>query len=158
MDDQSSLRSQIVDQLTRQHAHISLEKAVEGLVLEETGRIPQGCAHSIWMLVEHIRIAQYDILDFSRNPSYQALSWPDDYWPESQAPANQSAWDDALAAIKTDRDEMIALIEDRNNDLLKPIPHGDGQTLFREAMLIVDHNGYHIGQVVQLRRLMGSWQ
>lgn len=158
MDDQSTLRSQVINQLTEQYAHIGLEKAVNGLSLEETGIIPEGCAHSIWMLVEHIRIAQYDILDFSRNPDYQALSWPDDYWPENQAPADQPAWEDALATIKNDRDKMIALIGDRNNDLLKPIPHGDGQTLFREAMLIVDHNGYHIGQIVQLRRLMGNWQ
>lgn len=158
MDDQSLLRSQIVDQLIGQHAHVGLEKAVEGLALDETGIIPEGCAHSIWMLVEHIRIAQHDILDFSRNPHYQAMSWPDDYWPESQSPTNQSAWDDTLAAIKNDRDEMVALIRDSKSDLLKPISHGDGQTLFREAMLIVDHTGYHTGQIVQLRRLMGNWQ
>lgn len=157
MNDESRLRSQIIDQLTGEHAHISLAKAVKGLSFEETGIIPQHGAHSIWMLVEHIRRAQYDILDFSRNPDYEMHSWPDDYWLADPAPKNQSAWDKALAAITKDREAMVELINDPDNDLLAPIPHGDGQTLFREAMLIVDHNSYHIGQIVQVRRLLGSW-
>ena len=157
MNSESSLRSHLIDQLTSNNAHVGLEKAVEGLSIEEAGAIPDGCSHSVWMLVEHIRIAQYDILDFSRNPDYDSRTWPDDYWPEHAAPASQSEWDKTLSSIAGDREEMISLIKDTDNDLLEPRPHGDGQTLFREAMLLVDHNAYHIGQIVQLRRLMGNW-
>lgn len=158
MNDQSSLRSQIVDQLTGEHAHISLDKAVDNLTLQHVGIIPDGAVHSVWMLVEHIRIAQHDILDFSRNADYTALSWPDDYWPENPAPRDQAQWNKSLAAIERDRDTMAALIKDPSNDLLSPIPHGDGQTLFREAMLIVDHNSYHIGQIIDVRRQLGAWK
>lgn len=157
MNDQARLRSHLVDQLTGENAHISLQRAVEGLSFEEAGIIPEHGVHSIWMLVEHIRIAQHDILDFSRNPDYHALSWPDDYWPRDSAPKNEEEWNRTLTAIRRDREEMIKLVKDSANDLLAPIPHGDGQTLFREAMLIVDHNSYHIGQIVQVRRMLGNW-
>jgi len=157
MDDQSSLRSHIVEQLTGQNAHAGLQKSIEGLERKDLGVVPEGCAHSVWMLVEHIRIAQYDVLDFSRNPNYKPLSWPDEYWPENPSPADQSEWNRTVSSIHKDRQQMVNLVEDTENDLLEPFPHGNGQTLFREAMLIVDHNAYHIGQIVQLRRIMGNW-
>jgi len=153
----SSLRSHLVEQLAGQNAHVGLDKAVAGLKTKETGIIPTGCTHSIWMQVEHIRIAQHDILDFSRNPDYTPLSWPEDYWPRESSPQSKDQWEQTLAAITTDLDEMVDLVKEEENDLLEPIPHGDGQTLLREAMLIVDHNAYHIGQIVQLRKIMGNW-
>ena len=158
MNNQSLLRSQIVDQLTGEHAHVGLKKAIEDLALEDAGTIPEAAAHSVWMLVEHIRIAQHDILDFSRNPDYKMPSWPDDYWPENSAPRDQAQWNESLAAIERDRDAMVGLINDPSNDLLSPISHGDGQTLFREALLIIDHTSYHIGQIVEVRRQLGVWK
>jgi len=157
MEDQSRVRELLLEQLTGRNAHVNFETAVEGLSLENTGNKPDGFSHTIWELVEHIRIAQHDIVSFSKDPHYQSPEWPDGYWPESNKPANEEQWKESLQAIKKDQREMESLVKDKNNDLLKPLAHGDGQTLFREAMLIVDHNAYHIGQIVQMRKAMGNW-
>ena len=108
-------------------------------------------------MYEHIRIGQDDILEFCKNPDYEEIDWPKDYWPESSSPENKQEFEESVQAVRDGLDEMRAMIKDPENELQRPFPHGDGQTLFREAMLIVDHNAYHIGQIVQIRRLLGSW-
>jgi len=158
MREQQRLRELLLEQFEGGNAHISFNRAIKGLKFKDVGIRPEGLPHSIWELAEHIRIAQYDILDFSRNPDYEALSWPDQYWPSSPEPDSQQQWDEMVLAFQKDHREMAKLIKETDADLMEPIEHGDGQTLFREAMLIVDHNAYHIGQIVQIRRLLGNWE
>lgn len=157
MMDQTQLRKLLIQQLTGDHAHAGFSRAVEGLTLEDVGTTPEGMPHTIWELVEHIRIAQFDILEFSRNPDYTSPNWPNDYWPVSRKPAGQDSWKKSVKMVQDDHQAMVELIRNPDNDLLSPIPHGQGQTLFREALLILDHNAYHIGQIVQVRRALGNW-
>jgi hypothetical protein len=110
------------------------------------------------MLLEHMRIAQWDILDFSRNPKYQALKWPKDYWPKNSAPPAASAWEKSTKSFQDDLKEMEKLIGDTSSDLFRKIPWGKGQTLLREAMLVADHNSHHLGQLIDVRRLLGIWR
>jgi hypothetical protein len=107
-------------------------------------------------LLEHLRLAQLDILEFSQSAKYVARKWPDDYWPKSPAPASAAEWNQSVNSVLKDRDAFIALLEER--DLYKPLPWGDGQTLLREALLIADHNAYHVGEIVLLRRILGIWK
>ena len=157
MNDQSRVRELLLEQLNGRNAHVDFWNAVKDLSMDDLGVKPQNFTHTIWELVEHIRIAQHDIVAFSRDPDYESPDWPDGYWPESDKPAGMEKWKKSLNAIESDHQAMVDLIKDKNNDLLAPIEHGDGQTLFREAMLIVDHNAYHIGQIVQLRKAMDIW-
>ena len=108
-------------------------------------------------MLEHLRLAQWDILDFSVNAKYQAPKWPDDYWPKEKAPADEKAWGKSVRAFKKDLTAMVALVEDEKTDLFAKIPHGDGQTILREALLVADHNAYHIGQLVLMRKMLGAW-
>ena len=110
------------------------------------------------MLLEHIRIAQWDILDFSRNPKYEQLRWPAEYWPKTPAPPSEAAWDKSVKAFHDDLDAMKDLVKDSKTDLFAKIPWGEGQTVLREAMLIADHNSHHLGQLIDLRRLLGIWK
>jgi hypothetical protein len=146
-----------VELLTGGHAHATFEQAVKNLPVELRGKAPKGAEHSPWQLLEHLRLAQWDILDFSRNAKYQALKWPDDYWPKEKAPADEKAWDKSVRAFKRDLKEMCALVEDPKTDLFAKISHGDGQTILREALLAADHNAYHIGQLVLVRKMLGAW-
>ena len=153
----AALREHVVNLLTGGHAHATFEQAVKGLPVEMRGKVPEGAEHSPWQLLEHLRLAQWDILDFSRNPKYQALKWPDDYWPKEKAPADEKAWDKSVRAFKKDLKEIVARVSDEKTDLFAKIPHGDGQTILREALLVADHNAYHVGQLVLVRRLLGAW-
>ena len=108
--------------------------------------------------VEHLRLAQWDILDFSRNPKYKEMKFPDDYWPPTEAPPDAEAWEKSLATFRADLEEMAKLVENPSTDLFARIPWGDGQTILREALLIADHNAYHLGQIVLLRRMLGAWK
>ena len=153
----AALRKHVVELLTLGHAHATFEQAVKDLPAELRGKVARGAEHSPWQLLEHLRLAQWDILDFSRNAKYQALKWPDDYWPKEKAPADDKAWDKSVRAFKKDLKEMCALVEDPKTDLFAKISHGDGQTILREALLLADHNAYHVGQLVLVRRLLGAW-
>ena len=113
--------------------------------------------HSPWRLLEHLRIAQWDILEFSRNPSHVSPPWPVGYWPNGDAPPDALAWDRAVDAFRADLAAMCELVNDSATDLFAPLPHGDGQTVLREALLVADHNAYHLGQLVVVRRLLGCW-
>ena len=158
MSTDMELRQHLVKLLSGSEAHVNFEAAVEALPAELRGRRAEGAEHSAWELVEHLRIAQWDILDFSRNPEYKELRWPEDYWPDAAAPANDSAWDASVAGYLNDRRALCDLVMDAATDLFAKIPHGSGQTILREALLTADHNAYHVGQLVLVRRLLGAWR
>lgn len=149
-----SLRKHLAYVLEMKGAHVNLEAAVSGFPVNLRGVKPKGAAHSAWQLLEHMRIAQEDILDFSRNPKYREKKFPDEYWPDSEAPPTPDAWDASVTQFQKDLAEMQALVADTRLDLLARIPHGTGQTLLREALLVADHNAYHLGQLVFLRKML----
>ena len=147
------------DQLARivdwGEAHVTFDKAVEGIPEELRGRRPQGMPHSAWELVEHIRIAQHDILDFCVNPGYEEMKWPDDYWPPASQEPSGAQWDQSLRDYAADCERLKKLAADA--DLVARIPHGSGQTILREILLVADHTAYHVGQLVLVRRALGAW-
>ena len=138
------------------NAHASFHDAVKGLKPELRGIKPDNMPYSIWQLVEHIRIAQWDMMQFCKDANHQSPKWPDEYWPEELAPKDEDAWSSALKQIDSDLDEFIALLE--HGDIYQPLEHGDGQSILREALQIADHNAYHIGEIIVIRRLLGDWK
>ena len=158
MADDKALRDHLLYLLKGGGAHLDFDAAVKGLPAELRGKRPKGAPHSPWELVEHMRIAQWDILEFSRNPQHQSPKWPEECWPEKPAPPNDRAWAKSLRAFRDDRDAMCALVGEPSTDLFAKIPHGEGQTILREALLVADHNAYHLGQLVLTRRLLGAWK
>ena len=154
----TALRKQLVDLLTKAEAHQSFDDAVKDLPADLRGVKPDKLPYSIWQLVDHIRIAQWDILEFSRDPGHQSPPWPEGYWSKSVQPPNETAWQQALDQITADRDAFITLLNDPEQNLFQPLPHGQGQTLLREALLIADHTAYHVGEVILIRRLLDAWQ
>jgi uncharacterized damage-inducible protein DinB len=151
------VREHVSRLLAWEDAHTGLESAVADLPPELRGAKPHGLPYSPWQLLEHIRIAQHDILDFCRNSNYTELHWPDDYWPSSPAPPDSEAWDNSIHDFQHDRKALQALSNDPTIDLTSRIPHGTGQTYLRELLLVADHTTYHVGELVVLRRLLGAW-
>lgn len=139
-------------------AHANFEAAIKGLPANLRGKRPKGAEHSAWEILEHLRLAQWDILEFSRDAKHVSPKWPEGYWPKSAAPPSAAAWAKSVRAFRSDLEAMCKLVEDPSVDLLARIPHGDGQTILREALLIADHNAYHVGEMVLLRRLVGAWK
>jgi len=121
------------------------------------GVTPDHLEHSAWMLLEHMRIAQWDILEFSRNPKHKSPKWPEGYWPKTQSPPTSAAWNKSIQKFRKDAKVMEDLVANRKTDLFAPVPWGEGQTILREALLLADHNAYHLGQMLDLRRLLGAW-
>ena len=152
------LRDHLVKLLRGGSAHLGFDEAIEGLPADLRGTKHPELPHTAWQLLEHLRIAQWDILDFSRNPDYVTPKWPDDYWPETAAPPDAAAWDRSVEQFRRDLQAMQDLVADPKTDLYAKIPWGDGQTILREALLVADHNAYHIGQIVSLRQALGAWQ
>ncbi len=152
--DNSSLRTHLDNLLQMEGAHISFQDALADFPAALRGIKPPGAPHSAWELLEHLRLAQEDILDFSRNPAYVDRTFPDDYWPASAEPPSDEAWQRSVSQFQQDLAEMRALIADPAHDLYSSFPHGIGQTLLREALLVADHNSYHLGQLVFLRKLL----
>jgi uncharacterized damage-inducible protein DinB len=157
MTNDKALRAQLVKLLDFKEAHVDFDRAVKGVPPRLRGQLPQGTEHSLWQLVEHLRIAQADILEFCRTAKYKAKKWPDDYWPTTLGPRGAAAWTKAIASYRRDRKALQRLVANPTLDLLATIPHGDGQTYLREILLVADHNAYHIGQIVALRRRLGIW-
>ncbi len=151
------LREQLLVLLTGGNAHADFEDAVRGLPAPLRGKRPKGSPHSPWEIVEHLRIAQWDILEFSRNAKHKSPKWPEGYWPASAAPPDEKAWDKSLRAVRRDLKAMCALVSDPATDLYAEIPHGEGKNILREALLVADHNAYHVGQLILTRRLLGAW-
>ena len=152
------LRAHLLKVLSWGDAHVTFDHAVKGLPPRARGVRPEGLPYSIWQLVEHIRLAQWDILEFCRNPRYRAPKWPDDYWPQSPAPPDAAAWRKSVAAVVADRRAVVGMVSAPGFDPFATIPHGDGQTFLREVLLIADHNAYHVGEIVTIRRLLGVWE
>ena len=159
VDTTAELRKQLVDLLRGGQAHATFDEAIKDFPVEYRGTVPANLPYSAWQLLEHLRIAQRDILNFSAPPTggYHPLKWPDKYWPESPEPPSAHAWDATIAAIRKDLEHFEALISKPEADLFKPFRWGDGQNLLREALLIADHAAYHLGELVVLRRLLGVW-
>lgn len=157
MSDQA-LREHVVNLLNGGEAHLDFESAIAGLPVELRKSKVAGVAHTPWRLLEHLRICQWDILEFSRNPDHVSPNFPDGYWPAGDGPPDDLAWDRSAHAFREDLQAMIELVTDPNIDLFAPISHGDGQTVLREALLVADHNAYHLGQLVFLRRALGAWE
>jgi hypothetical protein len=153
------IRKELLALLRGGQAHANFEDVVKDFPAEYRGTVPEGLPYSAWQILEHIRIAQRDILDFSAPPTggYQPMEWPEAYWPESAKPPSDDAWDASIAAIRKDLEKFETLITRPEADLYKPFRWGEGQNLLREALLIADHNAYHLGEIVVLRRLLGIW-
>jgi len=157
MSDDAALRAHLGRILDWEDAHAGFDHAIAGLPPRLRGVTPPGGAHSAWQLLEHIRICQHDILDFCRNPKYVEAAMAD-YWPPSSTPPSAGAWTASVAAVRRDRAAMKKLAADRKVNLFARIPHGSGQTYLREVLLVADHGAYHVGQIVALRRALGSWK
>ncbi len=156
MDDRS-LREHLQKLLAGREAHVDWNSALKGLPEKLRGERPVGAPHSAWEILEHTRIAQWDILEFSRDPKHVSPDWPSGYWPKTPAPSGAADWNRSVEAFHQDLDAMVNLVMNPNTDLVTVIPHGSGQTILREALLVADHNSYHLGQFVLLRRLLNSW-
>jgi hypothetical protein len=157
MEDQI-IRAHLLELLRGGHAHLDFEKATAKMPVELRGVRPADLPYTVWRLVEHMRIAQWDILQFSINPQHVSPDFPEGYWPEGDAPPDAGAWDRSLAAFQADLKAMIALVATPETQLLTQLAHGQGQTILREALLVADHNAYHLGQLVTVRRLLGAWE
>jgi|SRR5579859_545558 len=153
------LQEHLINLLSFQGAHLGFDEAVRGLARALRGKKLKNAPHTAWQLVEHLRIAQWDILEFCRNPNHVSPKWPEGYWPSSNAPPSDAAWKKSISAFRQDLSEMRELVENADEKKLHArIPHGNGQTLLREALLLADHNSYHLGQLVLLRKMLGSWK
>jgi len=152
-----ALISSLINLLDKENAHISLEKALKDIPFDLLGKKPNGLPYSIWQLTEHIRISQFDILEFSRNPEYQSPEWPEGYWPSETKPKSEDEWEKCVEQIKKDRNSFIELLKTNAETLYEPFKHGDGQSLLREALVLADHNSYHTGEIIVLRRLLNNW-
>lgn len=151
------MRKQLVDLLEKGNAHADFDKAVGGLARELRGQRPPAGAHSAWELIEHMRIAQRDILEFIRDPEYVSPEFPSGYWPQDPAPKAAGDWEKAVQGFRADRAAFVKMIRNPEVDLLKPLAHGHGQPIFQKVLLAADHNSYHLGQLVLVRRLLGAW-
>ena len=153
-----AVRKQVIETLKGGGAHATFDDAVDGLPAKVQGQTPKGLPHSAWMLLEHLRIAQADILDFCVNPKYLAPKWPEGYWPKTPGAPNKRAWDKSVADFRKDLKAMQDLVKNPKTDLPAKIPWGEGQTILREALLVADHNAYHVAQIIDIRRLLGVWK
>lgn len=154
MDTLASLREHLINLLTKGEAHVDVESELTAFPRKLRGRKPEGAPHTPWQLLEHMRIAQWDILRFSVDARHESPKWPEGYWPDSEAPADEKAWDKSVKQFLDDLEQICKLVRDPKRDLFARIPHGTGQTLLREALLVADHNAYHLGQMVMVRRTL----
>ncbi len=156
-NDDRALREHLISLLKGGGAHVHFMDAVEGFPEAKRGAYVAELPHTGWQLLEHLRIAQWDILEFSRNAKHVSPGFPESYWPKTPVPPDDAAWKKSVEAFQHDLQEMIKLVKNPKTDLCARIPHGEGQTILREALLIADHNAYHLGQLVDLRRALGAW-
>ena len=152
-----ALRDHVLFLLGGGGAHVTFDDAIKGIPPKLRGKKPNGLPHSCWSLLEHLRLAQRDILEFSRNKKHVSPDWPSGYWPSSDASPSNAAWNASIQNFRKDLKTMQALVANPKTDLFARIPWGDGQTILREALLLADHNAYHLGQLLDVRRLMGAW-
>lgn len=158
MDQEKKLRQQLAKMIDWHEAHADLASATRNFPAELRGRVPEGLPHSAWQLLEHIRLALWDIVEFCRDTSHKSPPWPEGYWPTNAAPRDDKSWQKSIDAIEENLETLRNLILDPKNDLLAPLPGGSGQTLLREVLLAADHNSYHVGQLVLVRRALDAWK
>ena len=158
MAESDALRQHLLDLLRGRNAHADFDTVVADFPSRMRGVKPPGAPHTAWQLLEHMRIAQSDILEFSRDAKHKSPPWPEGYWPKTEAPPSAASWNNSLRSFRADLKAMAKLLADKKTDLFAQIPHGTGQTILREALLVADHNSYHLGQLVLLRRLLGTWK
>jgi len=151
------VREQVLAALRGGNAHTTFDDAIKSFPAALRGVTRKGLPHTAWELLEHMRLAQSDILEFSRNPQHQSPAWPEGYWPATRKPPNDAAWKKSIAAFRKDLKAMQDLVQNPKTDLYAKIPHGTGQNILREALLVADHNAYHLGQFVLLRKILGAW-
>ena len=151
------LREHLIYLLKGGGAHVHFMDALDGFPESKRGTFIEGLKHTAWQLMEHVRIAQWDILEFSRNTKHKSPGFPEGYWPKTPVPPDDAAWAKSVQAFQHDLQEMIKLVKNPKTDLCAPLPHGDGQTVLREALVLADHNSYHLGQLIDLRRALGVW-
>jgi hypothetical protein len=152
--DSAALRAQLIDAIRGHYAHIDFDSAVKDFPTEARGTKRPGAPHTAWQLLEHMRIAQHDILEFSRNPRHKSPKWPEGYWPKTEAPPDEKAWVQSVKAFQKDARDFEELVENSKQDLFKAFEHGEGQTLLREALLVATHNSYHLGQLVFVKKML----
>jgi hypothetical protein len=157
MKDQKSLQEHLLELLSGGQAHLDFAGVVKDWPARLQGKRPKGAAHSPWEVLEHMRICQWDILEFTRNPKHVSPDFPSGYWPGTQAPPNKEAWEESVAAFRADLEAISEIVKDDATDFFAPLPHGEGQTVLREVLLTADHNAYHLGELLLLRRLLGAW-
>jgi len=157
MSQDTALKTQLVELLDAATAHLRFSDVVARWPAKLHGVAPPGFAHTAWQILEHMRIAQWDILEFSRDPKHVSPVFPEGYWPKTAAPPDRAAWDRSVKLFRADLKAMQALVKKPSTELFARIPHGEGQTILREALLVADHNAYHLGQLVDLRRALGAW-
>jgi hypothetical protein len=157
-DHEQSLRQHLLDLLGGGRAHAKFEDVVKDLPAKLRGAKPAKFPHSAWMLLEHMRLGQWDILEFSRNSKHVSPDWPSGYWPETEAPPNAAAWNKSIQRFRRDLKALEKLVANPKTDLFERIPWGDGQTILREALLVADHNAYHLAQLVDVQRMIGAWK
>jgi DinB superfamily len=153
----NALREHVLYLLEGGGAHVKFDEVIADIPAKVRGQKPAGLPHSLWMLLEHLRLAQWDILEFSRNPKHVYPKWPEGYWPKTDAPPSPAAWNASIKKFRQDLKSMQGLVKNPKTDLFAKIPGGEGQTLLREALLLADHNAYHLGQMLDARRLLGAW-
>jgi hypothetical protein len=154
----NALREHLLYLLGGGGAHADFDSVIAGWPAKLRGSKPKGLPHTAWQLLEHLRIAQWDILEFSRNPKHVSPEWPKGYWPATDAPPSPAAWNKSVSTFQADLKAMMSLVRNPRRDLFAWIPQGEGQTILREALLVADHNAYHLGELVYLRRALGVWK
>ncbi|MGA8154426.1 MAG: DinB family protein [Terriglobales bacterium] len=157
MSADKELRQHLIDLLQGGGAHVKFEDVIADFPAKLRGQKATNLQHSAWMLLEHMRLAQWDILEFSRNRKHQSPDWPAGYWPANDAPSGTAQWNSSIKQFRADLKAMEDLVKNPKTDLFAKIPWGDGQTILREALLVADHNAYHLGQLVDVRRALGAW-
>ena len=157
MANDTAIRDNLVWLLEGGHAHAKFDEVAGGFPSDRAGIRPKGASHSAWEILEHMRIAQNDILRFTLSADYVSPDWPEGYWPANPAPEEKDGWSRSVRDFQKDLEEFVSLIRDPARDIYKKFPWGTGQTLLREALLIADHNSYHLGELVLVRRLLGIW-
>ena len=157
-DNRKFIADELISLIEKGNAHASFEDSVAGMSIDLLTTVPEGLPYSVWGLAEHIRITQWDILKFSSGPGHESPKWPDEYWPAAVDKIEKEQWESILADISKDRQRFFDLLQDETSDLYKPFPYGDGQNIFREALLIADHTSYHTGEIIIIRRLLNDWK
>jgi hypothetical protein len=158
MQTDKQLRQHVVKLLKGGDAHADFDTAIGNFPVSLRGKKPEHAEHSPWQVLEHLRIAQWDMIEFSRNPHHKSPEFPAGYWPRTQTPPDAEAWDKSAETFRKDLQALCDLVTDESTDLFAKIPHGEGQTILREALVAADHNSYHLGELVLLRRILGAWQ